>query len=323
MKDDKTSISVGADGSLAINEQVLSIPNVFVREEIGRGASGVVLLGRNQVLDRDVAVKLYLRPRSGDGRDKYQQGIAEVRKASEAAFPFTVQIYDAGVVNGCIYVAMEFFDGRPLRDWLSIFFPELAWRYALALKVDALSTKLLNHGLIHGDLHAGNILVHRGFMAPPRYARRNRAHNVLIRMLNEDIELRIIDFGTSLFSGRDFSIARHFTVYEKLIDTLLWPLKMQQLWIHTKPIDPNQIDQMRSWFENYLTWIPFMMLHVLECKTIKPLFMEHIDKPILTMAGHEYILRLVKNRKLKPDEVESIVPWMTLAEYIQHKIVHH
>lgn len=69
------------NGILLVNGTPVVINELIFEQELSRGASGVVFKGRDPILHRQVAVKLWLTLRAGDKQDKRQQGIAESRKA--------------------------------------------------------------------------------------------------------------------------------------------------------------------------------------------------------------------------------------------------
>jgi serine/threonine protein kinase len=328
----RTKISVRPDGTLEIDGGQIAIPNVFLRKEIGRGANGIVLLGTNQVLDREVAVKLWVALRDSDNRDKYKQGIAEVRKAALSELPFTPRIFDAGGVGQQIYVAMEYFDGQSLKDWLKVVSPEFAWRYVIAYKIDRFAHELAHRGLIHGDLHWGNVLVHNRHESLPQFKRDDDSEVPVFSMMEMNLELKIIDFGTSYFSKKGFSIARHWRVYEELIDKLLWPIEMRCIWNHTKPADWTDARKMADWFSEYLFWMYWILMHAFECDEIRPLWNSDFiiqgqnaqgpfqpsdqDYPIVTAEGHMYLRDLINRHQLTLHDVEMMRPWMTMYWYI-------
>src|SRR4051794_32671051 len=85
--------------------------NVRVMKEIGRGGTGVVYTGRDQLLKRTVAVKFL----SGAVPEPNDPGFAEFLEGTRAAAAIhrsgLTTIYEAGVVEGLPYVVMQYVDG--------------------------------------------------------------------------------------------------------------------------------------------------------------------------------------------------------------------
>src|SRR5262245_35107513 len=77
--------------------------------EAGRGGRGVVYEARDTVLDRRVALKM---ARSGQDDEIF---LTEERLcANLPKHPHIVTVFDAGVVDGKRYMAMEFIQGQPM-----------------------------------------------------------------------------------------------------------------------------------------------------------------------------------------------------------------
>jgi serine/threonine protein kinase len=58
-----------------------------IHRKLGQGASGVVYLARNVTLDRLEAIKVWIKLRDGDNRDKVKQGVSEAAKLAKAVVP--------------------------------------------------------------------------------------------------------------------------------------------------------------------------------------------------------------------------------------------
>src|SRR3970282_307940 len=88
-----------------------------VEREIGRGAIGVVYLGRDPVIGREVALKTL--PLEQEFESAAQAAakarlFAEVRAAGGLSHPNIVTIYDAGEERGVCYIAMELLKGSDM-----------------------------------------------------------------------------------------------------------------------------------------------------------------------------------------------------------------
>ena len=127
--------------------------------QIGQGGMGVVYRAHDEVLDRDVAVKVLASGAAETvGRDHL---LREAKTASSLSHPNICTIYEVGRTNDEFYVVMELVDGQPLTVLTGptgLPFEVLA-RYGVQIS-DALS-HAHEKGILHRDLKGANILVTR------------------------------------------------------------------------------------------------------------------------------------------------------------------
>lgn len=142
---------------------------------IGKGNMGEVHRAEDLQVDEGapdhvVAVKLILRTRSGVITDSLADSKASQRFAREARImrkldhPNLPRIVDGGVdSDGLPYLAMEFLDGRSLRDLVSER-PQspVSWVVALGAQIADGLAAVHAAGVIHRDLKPSNVLVLRG-----------------------------------------------------------------------------------------------------------------------------------------------------------------
>src|SRR5882672_5050147 len=81
-------------------------------EEVGRGAFGVVHLGRDPFVQRDVAIKIAIGAAAETTDDVF---FAEARAAGKLSHPYIVALYDAAKEEGQRYIVMEYLRGETLR----------------------------------------------------------------------------------------------------------------------------------------------------------------------------------------------------------------
>ena len=134
-----------------------------ILREVGRGSMGVVYEALDTQLDRKVALKLM---RTEDLADPQEVGIEEGRFIREAQMiakvpkhPGIVNVYEAGVLEGRRYIAMEFIQGLPLPVWRKRGSVALRQQVRVLRDVALAVHHAHQHGVIHRDLKPLNILV--------------------------------------------------------------------------------------------------------------------------------------------------------------------
>jgi serine/threonine-protein kinase len=91
-----------------------------LEREIGRGAMGVVYLGRDTAINRMVAIKaIPLASEFSDAEltEARSRFFREAETAGRLNHPNIVTIYDVGEERGLAYIAMEYLKGRHLSDF--------------------------------------------------------------------------------------------------------------------------------------------------------------------------------------------------------------
>ena len=143
--------------------RVKRLADRFVLErEVGSGGMARVYLGRDEVLDRPVAVKV-LKPMHGD-TDIGVRFRREGRTAARLSHPNIVQVYDAGEGdfdgNEVSYIVMEYLSGGDLKERIDERGPlpeaELA---RFGEEVCAGLAHAHGRGIIHRDIKPHNILL--------------------------------------------------------------------------------------------------------------------------------------------------------------------
>jgi hypothetical protein len=129
---------------------------------LGRGGMGTVWAGRDELLQRDVAVKEVVPPVGLDDPLRVQAGERTMREARAAARIHSrsaVTVYDVVDQDGRPWIVMELLSGRTLDDVLreeGPLPPDVVARIGLGV-LDAL-TAAHEVGILHRDVKPGNVM---------------------------------------------------------------------------------------------------------------------------------------------------------------------
>lgn len=134
-----------------------------LREELGRGAMGVVYRAHDPVIGRDVAVKTMHLSEEGTGMSRGElvgRFQTEARAAGLLTHPNIVAIYDAGEEEGLFYITMEMVEGRSLQTLIDArqLFP-LPRVMKLMEQVCSALDFAHQHNVVHRDIKPANLVL--------------------------------------------------------------------------------------------------------------------------------------------------------------------
>ena len=132
-----------------------------ILEVIGRGAMGVVYKAVDPVIDRVVAIKTINLSLSKEDISEYEARFQqEIKAAGRFSHPNIVTIYDVGKTDEVAYMAMEFLNGRELKDILAAGTRlDVETTVELMLQVADGLAYAHEHGVVHRDIKPSNIMV--------------------------------------------------------------------------------------------------------------------------------------------------------------------
>jgi tetratricopeptide (TPR) repeat protein/predicted Ser/Thr protein kinase len=147
-----------------------SIGRYLVLAKLGAGGMGVVLAAYDPELDRKIALKLLKTQGQSSARTRLQR---EAQALAKLDHRNVVSVYDVGVHEGQLFVAMEFVAGKTLGAWMAEVEQPRPWKEVLRVFAEAGRGLVAAHeaGLMHRDFKPDNV------------------------MLGDDGRVRVMDFG--------------------------------------------------------------------------------------------------------------------------------
>src|ERR671924_341892 len=130
-----------------------------ILRKLGTGGMANVYLAEDEVLGRRVAIKILNDRHAGDDQfvERFRR---EAKNAASLSHPNIVSIYDRGEAEGTYYIAMEYLDGRSLKELIVARGPapvNVAIDYAR--QILAAIRFAHRHGIVHRDIKPHNVLV--------------------------------------------------------------------------------------------------------------------------------------------------------------------
>jgi serine/threonine-protein kinase len=130
-----------------------------VVRKLGSGGMATVYLAEDQELGRRVALKI-LNERYVHDDQFVERFRREAKNAAGLSHPNIVSIFDRGETDGTYYIAMEYLDGRTLKELLRRRGP-MPVRLALQYARQVLGAMRFahRHGIVHRDIKPHNVMV--------------------------------------------------------------------------------------------------------------------------------------------------------------------
>jgi len=131
--------------------------------ELGKGAMGIVYLGRDPKINRDVAIKTMALAQEFEPDEMKavkERFFREAETAGRLNHPNIVTMFDAGEEHDLAYIAMEFLDGADLSPYTKKgkLFPPMATLKICGKVADALNYANAQH-VVHRDIKPANIML--------------------------------------------------------------------------------------------------------------------------------------------------------------------
>jgi serine/threonine-protein kinase len=183
---------------------------------LGQGGMGQVYLAEQLSLKRKVALKI-LRADLASNALSLQRFKVEAESVARATHANIVQVYVHGEADGLHYMALEYVEGRNLRDFISKKGPpEVLLALSIMRQVAAALQRAAELGIIHRDIKPENILLTRkgevkvadfglsrslaGDQVPLQITQSGVVMGTPLYMSPEQVEGKTIDARTDIYS---------------------------------------------------------------------------------------------------------------------------
>jgi eukaryotic-like serine/threonine-protein kinase len=128
---------------------------------LGKGAMGIVYRGRDESLERDVALKVMSLAHADD--DARMRFVREGKAAARLQHPNIVTIYELGDHQGQPFMALELLEGMDLQRAIEAGMrPDPKFTLPIVLHLLAGLGHAHEHGIVHRDVKPSNLFLPRG-----------------------------------------------------------------------------------------------------------------------------------------------------------------
>ncbi len=131
-----------------------------IEAQLGKGGMGVVYRARDIRLDRLVALKM-ITPGLVANPERRSRLLLEAKSAAAVSHPAIAQVYDIDEVDGNLFIAMEYVDGRTVSKLIADGELDLMGAIEIALQIAEGLAKAHDAGILHRDIKSDNIMVTR------------------------------------------------------------------------------------------------------------------------------------------------------------------
>jgi len=137
---------------------MIKIPNFTIKSELGRGGMATVYLATQDMLNRDVALKVLLPDMMKD-ENLRKSFLSEGNIIASLEHPNIISIYDIGISDETtFFMTMEYLSGGSLKDKLAKGSLPFSQSLQILSEISEGLTYAHSKGYIHRDIKPGNIL---------------------------------------------------------------------------------------------------------------------------------------------------------------------
>lgn len=137
-----------------------SIGRYQVRSRLGGGAFGVVYLGYDGQLDRQVAIKVPQVNALQDSRGQFEEDfLSEARQLAKLSHPGIVSVFEVGIEDEVCFIVSDFVNGPDLNRWLKNHSP--SWQESVRIVTSIADALAAAHSrsIVHRDVKPANVIM--------------------------------------------------------------------------------------------------------------------------------------------------------------------
>src|SRR5882762_8789168 len=135
-----------------------TLGNYRILDKLGAGGQGTVYKALDNKLGRTVVIKVL--PAELTAKEaNLKRFEREARLASALDHPNICTIFDLNTINGIHFIAMQYIEGRNVRDVVAGRPLELQSALSIAIQVTEALSAAHAQGIVHRDIKAGNVMV--------------------------------------------------------------------------------------------------------------------------------------------------------------------
>ena len=128
-----------------------------VLDRIGAGGEGIIYKAEDTRLSRFVALK-FLKDAARDS-ESFERFQRESRAASALNHPGICTVYDIGTYRGEPFIAMEYLDGKTLKDHIATRRLSIKEILDISIEISSALAAAHNKALVHRDIKPANIFI--------------------------------------------------------------------------------------------------------------------------------------------------------------------
>jgi Tol biopolymer transport system component/serine/threonine protein kinase len=134
-----------------------------ILDRIGKGLTGAIYRAYDNVLQRDVAIKV-MRSEFAQQTQFRERFLAEARALAKLDHPSIVKVHDFGESKGQLYIVIEYIPGNNLQDILNVLHTQNRWvilneAIQIVQHVGQAMDYARKQGLLHRNIHPKNLML--------------------------------------------------------------------------------------------------------------------------------------------------------------------
>jgi len=135
-----------------------TLGNFEIKRKLGEGGMGAVYEAVDRRLERRVAVKV-LREQFAADEERHKRFLQEARTAAAVSHANIAVIHQIDEDEGVTFIAMEFIEGKPLRELIQAGAIAMPDAIRIAREISQGLAKAHESGIVHRDLKPDNVMV--------------------------------------------------------------------------------------------------------------------------------------------------------------------